>query len=121
LRIFESDPQGRALAERTPIAIAGAGSPRLTEGIPSWFHQTATRVVRCNRKVERWCEWRVLDLDPSSAHRNRLENRAETERRIAAFVSLGLADFRIRAWTVIRGAYLRSRPDYAERIRALLD
>lgn len=50
---------------------------------------------------------------------NRLEDRAETERRIAAFVALGLDDFRIRAWTVIRGAYLRI--DLAERIRALLD
>jgi streptomycin 6-kinase len=51
---------------------------------------------------------------------NRLEDRAETERRIAAFAALGLDDVRIRAWTVIRGAYLRSEPDYAERIRALL-
>ncbi len=51
---------------------------------------------------------------------NRLEDRTETERRIAAFVALGLDDFRIRAWTVIRGAYLRSEPDDAERIRALL-
>ena len=51
---------------------------------------------------------------------NRLENEAMTERRIAAFVALGLDDFRIRAWTVIRGAYLRSEPDHAERIRALL-
>jgi streptomycin 6-kinase len=52
---------------------------------------------------------------------NRLEDRATTERRIAAFVEVGLDDFRIRAWTVIRGAYLRSSPDYAERIRALLE
>jgi streptomycin 6-kinase len=52
---------------------------------------------------------------------NRLEDRAMTERRIAAFVGLGLDDFRIRAWTVIRGAYLRTEPDYAERIRALLE
>jgi streptomycin 6-kinase len=51
---------------------------------------------------------------------NRLEDRAGTERRIAAFVALGLDDFRIRAWTVIRGAYLRSEPDSAGRIRALL-
>jgi streptomycin 6-kinase len=51
---------------------------------------------------------------------NRLENQAKTERRIAAFVALGLDDFRIRAWTVIRGAYLRSEPDHAKRIRALL-
>ena len=51
---------------------------------------------------------------------NRLEDRAKTERRIAGFVGLGLDDFRIRAWTVIRGAYLRTEPDYADRIRALL-
>jgi streptomycin 6-kinase len=51
---------------------------------------------------------------------NRLEDQAMTERRIAAFVALGLDDFRIRAWTVIRGAYLRSESDYAGRIRALL-
>lgn len=54
--------------------------------------------------------WNPLD--------NRLEDRAQTERRIAAFVAAGLDDFRIRAWTVIRGAYLR--PDYADQIRALL-
>jgi streptomycin 6-kinase len=56
--------------------------------------------------------WNPLD--------NRLEDRAETERRIAAFVAVGLDDFRIRAWTVIRGAYLRGDPDLGERIRALL-
>jgi streptomycin 6-kinase len=52
---------------------------------------------------------------------NRLEDRARTERRIVAFVGAGLDEFRIRAWTVIRGAYLRGEADYAERIRALLD
>jgi streptomycin 6-kinase len=51
---------------------------------------------------------------------NRLGDRATSERRIAAFVALGLDDFRIRAWTVIRGAYLRTEADYAECIRALL-
>jgi streptomycin 6-kinase len=75
----------------------------------------------------------AIDLKPYLAEReydvpsflwnplgNRLEDRATTERRIAAFVALGLDDFRIRAWTVIRGAYLRGEPDYAVRIRALL-
>jgi hypothetical protein len=42
----------------------------------------------------------------------------QTERRIAAFVAAGLDDFRIRAWTVIRGAYLR--PGYHGPIRALV-
>ena len=50
---------------------------------------------------------------------NQMEDRERTERRIAAFVAAGLDDFRIRAWTVIRGAYLR--PDYAEQIRALIE
>ena len=50
---------------------------------------------------------------------NRMEDREQTEQRIAAFVSAGLDDFRIRAWTVIRGAYLR--PAYSEQIRPLMD
>ncbi len=50
---------------------------------------------------------------------NQMDDRAQTERRIAAFVTAGLDDFRIRAWTVIRGAYLR--PGYAERITALME
>lgn len=40
------------------------------------------------------------------------------EQRIAAFVKAGLSDYRIRAWTVIRGAYLR--PEYATAIRSLI-
>ena len=54
--------------------------------------------------------WNPLD--------NRMEDREQTERRVAAFVAAGLDEFRIRAWTVIRGAYLR--PGYADPIRALL-
>lgn len=49
---------------------------------------------------------------------NRMEDFEQTERRIAAFVAADLDDFRIRAWTVIRGAYLR--PADADQIRALL-
>jgi streptomycin 6-kinase len=50
---------------------------------------------------------------------NRMEDREQTERRIAAFAAAGLDDFRIRAWTVIRGSYLR--PDIADRITALVE
>ena len=46
--------------------------------------------------------------------------REKTERRIAAFAGAGLDEFRIRAWTVIRGAYLRPEPEYVEPLRALL-
>jgi streptomycin 6-kinase len=49
---------------------------------------------------------------------NELGDRGQLEDRIAAFVAVGLDDHRIRAWTVIRGAYLR--PEHAGRIRALL-
>lgn len=48
---------------------------------------------------------------------HRLDDPDLLERRIAAFVAVGLSDFRIRAWTVIRGAYLR--PALAKPIRAL--
>jgi streptomycin 6-kinase len=50
---------------------------------------------------------------------NRMDDSKHTERRIAAFVAAGLDDFRIRAWTVIRGAYLR--PGYTGQIRALIE
>ena len=36
-----------------------------------------------------------------------LKDRQQVESRISAFVAAGLDEFRIRAWTVIRGAYLR--------------
>jgi streptomycin 6-kinase len=49
---------------------------------------------------------------------NRFDDRDQLERRIAAFVAAGLDDFHIRAWTVVRGAYLR--PADARQIRALL-
>lgn len=52
---------------------------------------------------------------------NDLSDAERTEARIAAFVALGLNEYRIRAWTVIRGAYLRDQPGYAARLRALLD
>jgi streptomycin 6-kinase len=49
-----------------------------------------------------------------------LAARDETRRRIDAFVAAGLDDFKVRAWTVIRGAYLRPRDDDAEDLRALI-
>ena len=50
---------------------------------------------------------------------NQMEDGEQTERRIAAFVAAGLDDFRIRAWTVIRGSYLR--PHHPDRIKALIE
>jgi streptomycin 6-kinase len=50
---------------------------------------------------------------------NRLDDAGLLEDRIAAFVAVGLNESRIRAWTVIRGSYLR--PAYAGPIRALFD
>jgi len=46
--------------------------------------------------------------------------RADAERRIAGFVAAGLDDFRIRAWCVIRGAYLTDDPHEQAVLRSLL-
>jgi streptomycin 6-kinase len=50
---------------------------------------------------------------------NVLDDGQQTQDRIAAFVAAGLDEWRIRAWTVVRGAYLR--PAFAQRLTALLD
>jgi streptomycin 6-kinase len=55
--------------------------------------------------------WNPLD--------DRFDDPARNERRIAAFVDAGLDEFRIRAWTVIRGAYLRPGPEYEAGLAAL--
>jgi streptomycin 6-kinase len=44
----------------------------------------------------------------------------ETERRLAAFGAAGLDEERMRAWAVIRGAYLGADPDEAVVLRALV-
>jgi streptomycin 6-kinase len=46
--------------------------------------------------------------------------RDVTEARLAAFAAAGLDDGRMRAWAVIRGAYLSSNPQHLEVLRALL-
>jgi streptomycin 6-kinase len=43
-----------------------------------------------------------------------------TERRLAAFAAAGLDQWRMRAWAVIRGAYLGADPDECEVLRGLL-
>ena len=48
-------------------------------------------------------------------------DRETTERRIAAFVAVGLDDYRIRAWSIIRGAYLGGEGVEAEVLAGLLD
>ena len=48
-------------------------------------------------------------------------DRETTEQRIAAFVAAGLDDYRIRAWAIIRGAYLGGDGGEAEILRSLLD
>jgi streptomycin 6-kinase len=48
-------------------------------------------------------------------------NRETTEQRIAAFVDAGLDDYRIRAWAIIRGAYLGGEGVEAEVLGSLLD
>jgi streptomycin 6-kinase len=51
---------------------------------------------------------------------HQLADPVQTQARIRSFVALGLDEYRIRAWTVIRGAYLRPQPEYVERLRSLV-
>lgn len=51
----------------------------------------------------------------------RMVDRERTERRIAAFVAAGLDDRRIRAWAIVRGAYLIGTREEAELLATLLD
>jgi streptomycin 6-kinase len=51
---------------------------------------------------------------------NVLGDVTQTNRRIQEFVHFGLDEFRIRAWTVIRGSYLRPGPEYREVLRQLV-
>ena len=76
--------------------------------------------------------WLAIDPKPYLAEReydvpsflwnpigNRLDDPDLFERRISAFVAAGLDDFRIRAWTIIRGSYLR--PSDPGVLRGLLE
>jgi N-acyl homoserine lactone hydrolase len=51
---------------------------------------------------------------------NYMADREQTERRIAAFVARGLDDFKIRAWSVIRGSYLRPSEEFVRALRDLI-
>ncbi|NNN08576.1 MAG: hypothetical protein HKL85_05210 [Acidimicrobiaceae bacterium] len=51
---------------------------------------------------------------------NQLEDPIQTETRIQSFVAAGLDEYRIRAWTVIRGSHLRSQPEYVGWLRSLV-
>ena len=52
---------------------------------------------------------------------NQMEDAAQTASRIKAFMALGLDEFRIRAWCVMRGSYLRPEAARVQPLRALLD
>lgn len=50
----------------------------------------------------------------------RMVDRERTERRIAAFVAAGLDDYRIRAWAIVRGAFLTDDEAELELLRSLV-
>ena len=108
----------RSPASSSPSSVRGpTGSSTATSTTTTSF-ATATRFVAIDPKP--YLADREYDV-PSflwNPYGYRFDDRAQTERRIAAFVGAGLDDFRIRAWTVIRGAYLRTGAEYVEPIRA---
>jgi streptomycin 6-kinase len=119
------DHAEQAASELVPLArdLLGALNPSADWLVHGDFHH--------HNILRRGDEFVAIDPKPYLADReydvpsflwnpigNRMNDREQTERRIAAFVAAGLDDFRIRAWTVIRGAYLR--PDYADRLKRLI-
>ncbi len=50
---------------------------------------------------------------------NLMDDADATRQRIDAFVAAGLDEFKIRAWTVIRGSYLRTDAPLVAAIAAL--
>jgi streptomycin 6-kinase len=123
-------PQWLDNAEREGSALVSLGRELLGALTPSadWLVHGDFHHHNILRRVDRFV---AIDPKPYLADReydvpsflwnpigNRMDDSDETDRRIAAFVAHGLDDFRIRAWTVIRGAYLR--PDYADRIKRLI-
>lgn len=52
---------------------------------------------------------------------HRMVDRERTERRIAAFVAAGLDDYKVRVWTIVRGAFLTDDPGELELLASLLD
>lgn len=116
-------------AEREGSSLVGLARDLLAEiGEPdSWVVHGDFHHHNILRHADRYV---AIDPKPYAAEReydvpsflwnpmdNRLDDRGQLERRIAAFVDVGLDDFRIRAWTVVRGAYLR--PAFAERLASL--
>lgn len=120
----EAERQGSALVPlaRELFAEVGAGTDWLVHGD---FHhhnilRDGERFVAIDPKPylsDREYDAPSFLWNPMSY---RMDDREQTERRIAAFVGAGLDDFRIRAWTVIRGAYLRTDREYVEPLRSLL-
>jgi len=107
---------------RTLFAEVGGGAEWIVHGD---FHHhnillSADRYVAIDPKP--YLADREFDVPPFlwNPMGNRLEDSHQTDRRIQAFVATGLDEFRIRAWTVIRGSYLRPGPEYAGPLGALI-
>jgi streptomycin 6-kinase len=87
------------------------------DGSASWVVHGDFHHYNVLRHGDRWV---AIDPKPYAADReydvptflwnplpDALQERDRVERRIEAFVAAGLDEFRIRAWTVVRGAYLQ--------------
>jgi streptomycin 6-kinase len=120
--LAHAERQGSELAPLAAALLAALDSPA------DWVVHGDFHHHNILRHGERYV---AIDAKPYAAEReydvpsflwnpmnNRLDDRSQLEDRIAAFVAAGLDDFRIRAWTIIRSAYLR--PACGARLEALL-
>ena len=120
---------GGARGRRADTARAGAhatldaGRATLVHG--DFHHHNILRHGRGYVAIDAKAMLGEPEFDVPSFLWNPLESAMtaeRTERRIAAFAAAGLDEARIRAWTVVRGAYLGfgDEPEEADVIRALV-
>ena len=119
----ERDGDGLIPLARELYATLDAGRATLVHG--DFHHHNILRHGRGYVAIDAKAMLGEPEFDVPSFLWNPLESAMtaeRTERRIAAFAAAGLDEARIRAWTVVRGAYLGfgDEPDEADVIRGLV-
>jgi streptomycin 6-kinase len=117
-----SEKRDLATLARELFAEVGGGADWLVHGD---FHhhnvvRSGDRYVAIDPKP--YLSDREYDIAPFlwNPMGNVMEDTAQTERRVRAFAAIGLDEFRIRAWTVIRGSYLRTAPEFTDALKELV-
>ncbi len=120
-----AEGQGSELAPlaRSLFSTIGGGADWLVHG--DFHHHNILRSQRGFLAIDPkpYLADREYDVPPFlwNPMHNRFDDPVQTEERIRAFVNVGLDEYRIRAWTVIRGSYLRPGQQYVKPLRSLIE